>query len=301
MLTFDLTDCRPDLSLLSARKLLPSTRLSPVLLLLLLVTLYSKIAIGNDISTKQAIQFSTVDTGQHPIHYAYSGDPSKPGLLFIHGTPGAWSAFRGYLANPQLQKDFYMVSVDRLGWGKSQLPSQKIKSDFASQSAAIGDVLALHPNKTWTLIGHSLGASIAPQIALDNPDQVGGLLLLAGSLKPSLGKPRWYNYAASTWLVSSLLSPEMKNSNREIMALKRQLAAMDLAIKDVKLATHVIVMQGKNDRLVSPKNPNYVVKEWAENFASIRLDELEDEGHFLPWRQANRIIERIYELSELLD
>ena len=60
------------------------------------------------------------------IVYAYSGDPAKPGLLFIHGTPGGWGAFESYLASPILQEEYFMVSVDRLGWGKSAIDKANI-------------------------------------------------------------------------------------------------------------------------------------------------------------------------------
>lgn len=233
------------------------------------------------------------------VFYAYSGNSEKTGVLFIHGTPGSWTAFRGYLANPALQDDFFLVSVDRLGWGQSKIPNAQVNGDFLPQSNAIGVILKQYPNKKWVLVGHSLGASIAPQVALDYPDSVTGLLLLAGSLKPSLGKPRWYNYSANTLVVSSFLSRSMKNSNREIMNLKQQLQDMDGRIKQTKLDTDLIVMQGKRDKLVSPKNPTYVAEAWKDSFRTIEVIELEKSGHFLPWKQVGLVNELIYKLAQL--
>ncbi len=37
---------------------------------------------------------------QYSLHYALAGDITKPGILFLHGTPGSWSAFKTYLNNP---------------------------------------------------------------------------------------------------------------------------------------------------------------------------------------------------------
>src|SRR5687768_15431866 len=53
------------------------------------------------------------------IHHAIVGDSTKPLLLFIHGAPGAWYSSMKLLDNPELQKNFRMISVDRLGFGKS--------------------------------------------------------------------------------------------------------------------------------------------------------------------------------------
>lgn len=248
-------------------------------------------------SLNQHITFSQA-TKENKLHYAYSGDPTKPGLLFIHGTPGGWGAFEVYLESPRLQKDFFMVSVDRLGWGQSLIASHEINGEFAPHAQGIKAVMDKYPNKSWTLIGHSLGASIAPKIALLAPKQTKSLLLLAGSLKPGLGRPRWYNRAASTWVVSRLIGESMRYSNREIMGLRKQLEIMDQEIKQQQLPTDLVIMQGRKDRLVSPKNPAYVADAWKAHFKSIKLIELEEEGHFLPWNQTPLIIETIYQLNQ---
>jgi len=244
------------------------------------------------------LQYAKVTVGDHEVFYALAGDINKPGILFIHGTPGGWEAFEGYLESKRLQTDFFMVSVDRPGWGNSIIPKKQINGSFALQSKGIGSVLEQYPNKKWILVGHSLGASIAPQVAIDYPTNVVGLLLLAGSLKPSLGSPRWYNYAASTWVVANLIGDTMKYSNREIMGLRKQLKVMDEKLKTTSLSTDVIIMQGKKDRLVSPKNPAYALQEWRPSFASMKLVELEEEGHFLPWRQASLVAQLMYELAQ---
>ena len=245
------------------------------------------------------IGFDKVAVDEHELFYAYSGNVDKPGVIFIHGTPGGWEAFEGYLESKRLQEDFLLVSVDRIGWGQSAIPAKEIDGNFAIQSQSIGAVMNQFPKKKWILVGHSLGASIAPQVAVDYPNQVSGLLLLAGSLKPSLGSPRWYNYAASTWVVASLIGRTMKYSNREIMGLKKQLRTMDKEIKAAELPSNLIVMQGMKDKLVSPKNSAYVDSAWKNNFASVKLVELENEGHFLPWRQAPLVVKSVYELATM--
>jgi pimeloyl-ACP methyl ester carboxylesterase len=156
--------------------------------------------------------------------------------------------------------------------------------------------MAQHPNKKWTILGHSLGASIAPKIAMKAPNDVDSLLLLAGSLNPKLGNPRWYNWAASTWAVSSLIGESMKHSNREIMGLRKQLRIMDAELKQTYLDTNLLIIQGRKDKLVSPKNPSYVVEQWQSNLNSIEVIELADEGHFLPWKQAPLVVQSLYKL-----
>jgi pimeloyl-ACP methyl ester carboxylesterase len=146
------------------------------------------------------------------------------------------------------------------------------------------------------LIGHSLGASIAPKVALYAPDSVDSLLLLAGSLDPKLGKPRWYNWAASTWVISSLIGKSMKYSNREIMGLRKQLKLMNAELKLTTVNADLLIIQGDKDKLVSPKNPSYATEQWQSTFNSIEVVQLSDEGHFLPWRQAPLVVQSLYKL-----
>lgn len=243
------------------------------------------------------INFAHVSIADKRLHYAFAGDPSQLGVIFVHGTPGSWRAFRQYLEHDELQKDFFLVSVDRLGWGKSTLPSRQIDGDFELQSRSIVAVMDEFPDKNWIIVGHSLGASIAPKIALHAPQRVAGLLLLAGSLDPSLGKPRWYNRAAHTWVAKRLIPASLVRSNNEIMSLSNQLATMSAEISDTELAARLVVIQGHKDNLVSPRNSRYVEKNWQHNFADISLIELPDAGHFLPWRQTNLVLEQIRKLA----
>lgn len=245
-----------------------------------------------------SIQLSSLPIEGHTLSYAYSGAKEKPGVLFIHGTPGGWGAFEVFLLNKQLQHNFFMVSVDRLGWGQSVLPANMIDGDFDLQARSIAALMAAYPDKRWILVGHSLGASIAPKIALKAPQAVSSLLLLAGTLDPELGKPRWYNRMANTWVVSKLIGKSMRYSNREIMSLHDQSVIMNQAINSTKLASKLVVMQGMKDRLVSPKNPAFVKTQWMDNFREVAFIELAGEGHFLPWRQTPLVIETIYQLAE---
>jgi pimeloyl-ACP methyl ester carboxylesterase len=250
------------------------------------------------------------------IFYAYSGDPDKPGLLFIHGTPGDWAAFETYLASPALQEEYFMISVDRLGWGKSviskanitplskgnknsenQAQNKKIAGDFDLQARSIASVMAQHPNKNWMLVGHSLGASIAPKVAIIEPNRVSALLLLAGSLSPKLGKPRWYNRLASTIIAKWILPDNLDYSNDEIMALRKELEVLDQQIKSSQLNLQVVVIQGLKDRLVSPKNADYAKQNWQQHFIDLTTIELPDAGHFIPWQQSQLVIQTIREFK----
>ena len=248
-----------------------------------------------------SIKFNTITEGDVNIHYAYSGNQDKPGLIFIHGTPGGWAAFEGYLVSQALQRSFLMVSVDRPGWGKSEINDRGLNGVFDHQARSIDAIFQQYPNKKWIVVGHSLGASMAPQVALESTDSVAGLVLLAGSLSPKLGSPRWYNYAAQAWVVSKMVGQKMTNANREIMKLRKQLTLMNENLKQKKLNVDVLIVQGLKDKLVSPKNPEFALEQWSNNFHSVEVTRLEEAGHFIPWQRSNDVVAAIVSLAKKAD
>ncbi|WP_170132122.1 alpha/beta fold hydrolase [Arenicella xantha] len=268
---------------------------------LLLVMLFSLVSFnmtaskGNATPAKLGTQviLAKAEVNDFEIAYRVAGDVNKPGVLFIHGTPGDGTAFSSYLENSSLQSEFLLISVDRLGWGTSTLPDKLVDGDFALQAQSIIAVMEKFPNQQWIVVGHSLGASIAPKVALLAPQKVRRLILLAGSLDPKLGKPRWYNRAANTWLISRLIGRSMRHSNREIMNLSQQLNIMNQQLVENRLNVDVVVIQGMKDRLVSPDNATFAKQSWQNHFRQLDIIELESEGHFLPWRQAELVIKTI--------
>jgi pimeloyl-ACP methyl ester carboxylesterase len=96
-------------------------------------------------------------------------------ILMIHGLGGQLAHFT-YAVAGRLSGRFRVVAVDRpgCGWstrtGGAELPAQ------AAALAALIDRLGL---ERPLVVGHSLGGAVALALALDHPDKVGGLALLA--------------------------------------------------------------------------------------------------------------------------
>src|SRR3546814_7805329 len=73
------------------------------------------------------------------------------------------------------------------------------------------------------LVGHSLGGSLVARMAIDYPQWVRGLVIIAGSIDPELGKPRWYNTLASVPPVCWLTPGALAKANTELMPLHADL------------------------------------------------------------------------------
>src|SRR4051812_3092391 len=65
------------------------------------------------------LKTATLHTDNVPIHYVQTGNDTLPTLLFIHGSPGSWTAFKPYLKDTALLKRYRLVAIDRPGFGYS--------------------------------------------------------------------------------------------------------------------------------------------------------------------------------------
>jgi 4,5:9,10-diseco-3-hydroxy-5,9,17-trioxoandrosta-1(10),2-diene-4-oate hydrolase len=114
------------------------------------------------------------------LHYHDVGSSDRGAVLFIHGSgPGAsgWSNFKGNY--PFLVENGYRAIVpDTLGYGYSTKPEDGTFSlaDVAAQYKRLLDTLGL---RRAALVGNSQGGAIAITMALDYPELVDKLVLMA--------------------------------------------------------------------------------------------------------------------------
>lgn len=104
----------------------------------------------------------------------FDGPPDAPALLLVHGLGGQTGHFTYALTN-LLAGRYRIVAVDRPGNGHSSGGS----ADLADQAAALADVIGQLGLARPLVVGHSLGGAVALALALDHPQHVGGLALLA--------------------------------------------------------------------------------------------------------------------------
>lgn len=244
---------------------------------------------------------SLLSRGHFPIedkdlHYVATGQPGNPTVVFVHGTPGSWRAFEHLLGNPTLREQVHMVAVDRLGFGASAADGPN--PSFVQQAQAISSVFALNesPQKV-VVVGHSLGGSIGYRIALDYPQQVGGLLAISAAVDPQLSGPRWYNRIAATPLIKQLVPAELRRANSEMMPLQGELTAIQTQLDRVEMP--VTILQGGKDGLVDKANADFAEQRMMRS--KLRVLRYPDRGHFLIWEQPELVIAEILRLVALTD
>ncbi len=218
------------------------------------------------------------------LHAMEVGDPSLPLVIFVHGTPGDWTAFMGYMADPELQAVARMISVDRLGFGESAAGG--VETSLGRQAASLRPLLERDPTgHNAILVGHSLGGPVVGRMAMDFPAQVAGLLIVAGSCDPALEKRTWYQRAGMSPLVRWMVPEELDRANVEMMPLRAELEAM--APRWAEIRVPVTVIQGGKDKLVPPGNADFL--ERALTGARLTMVRPPDASHFLVWEQPELI------------
>jgi pimeloyl-ACP methyl ester carboxylesterase len=116
-----------------------------------------------------------IDIDGARIHYLDRG--SGLPLLCIHGLAGQMRNFT-YALLGALQSDFRVVILDRPGSGYSTRPAGA-SAALGAQAATIARFIDKLGLERPLVVGHSLGGAIALALAVDHPEKVGGLALLA--------------------------------------------------------------------------------------------------------------------------
>ncbi len=248
-----------------------------------------------------------------PVHAIRSGNAAGPPVLLIHGASANAREFQTTLM-PLLEGDYRVLSADRPGHGYSGRPDG---GDTLGVQAAqmIGLIEAQGFAQPVIVVGHSYGGAVALRVALDRPDLVRGLVLLAPVTHDwGGGGVAWYNNAAAppvigpifTQLVplvgpravksgiQSVFEPEAVPANyyeRAGLALlfrptvfrnnARDLVNLQAELAEQserygELSMPVIVFSGEADTVIKPRLHVYRL---AQDAPDVEIISLEDGGH----------------------
>lgn len=98
-------------------------------------------------------------------------------IVFVHGLGGQW---QNWLENvPRFSQSRRVVAVDLPGFGLSDMPDEKITIEFYGRVLAeLCERLDLIPA---VLVGNSMGGYVAAELAIQQPEHVERLMLLAAA------------------------------------------------------------------------------------------------------------------------
>jgi pimeloyl-ACP methyl ester carboxylesterase len=246
------------------------------------------------IRNKVAATQHVYKTGFREIHYVEAGDPERPLVLFVHGSPGSLDAFLHFLIDSTLLPRAHLVTTDRPGFGYSNFGLAE--PSLQKQAAALKPILEKYAaNKPGILIGHSLGGPLIAKMAAEYPGLVGGLIIVAGSIDPELEpNETWFRAPLATPFLSWILPRSLRASNEEIYKLKPELQQM---LPDwEKITCPVIVIQGTKDELVPYENVAFAKKMLVN--APVEYVIKDGMNHFVPWSNPELIRDAVLKMLD---
>lgn len=132
-----------------------------------------------------------VEVNGADVHVLEQGE-TGPVVLMVHGASANAREFSWTLA-PRLAGTHRVLMVDRPGHGHSERPRAAETLKVQAEQAA-GALKALAPGEKAIVVGHSFGGAVSLRLALDHPDLVEGLVLLAPVTHDwGGGGEAWYN------------------------------------------------------------------------------------------------------------
>ncbi len=240
------------------------------------------------------------------LYYAHhqGSSSSRPPVILIHG---AGSNHLCWPAEIRRLRDVSVYTIDLPGHGKSSGTAHHRVQNY--QSAIIEFIAQLGLNQA-VLVGHSLGAAIALQLALDHPQHVAGLVcissgasfqidptfvhlfrspqaqkktleLLGNYFAPQHGKSQWYPP-----LLKSL--PGIRNSLW--YADLRACEGFDLRNQLSRITTPSLILTGEEDPLVAVSSAAHLARQLPHaTFATFR-----HHGHMLMLEDPQGVAQAIH-------
>ncbi len=213
-------------------------------------------------------------------------------VVMLHGSPGSSTDYIDFFKDEKLLEKAQLLSIDRAGFGYSNFgrsePSLKEQVDLSIP------IIKKHgKHKKIILVGHSYGGPFICKLAMDYPNLIDGLVIIAGSIAPELEpyEPyrKWLNFPIIRWIIPTAF----KVSNQEILPLKKELKNMLSFWNNIQVP--VVVIQGENDGFVPKENANFA-KKMLINSPLVDIDIIPNGDHFILWSEHQKIVEKILTL-----
>lgn len=226
----------------------------------------------------------------HAIGMQYAD--TLPVVVGVHGSPGSADNFLDYMADTAFMRQVQFLSVDRPGFGYNHFG--KPEPSLASQASDVKAALAhFAPGAKAILVGHSLGGPLVARFAIDYPEMVAGLVIVAGSIDPDLEPHPWWQKAVDRAPLKWLTPTSMWTSNREIIFLEAELRKMQPLWAQIKCPVWVI--HAENDRLVDYRNVDFARK-MLVNAAFLKFDTMNKGDHFILWSKPDHIKKAVLDI-----
>lgn len=125
-------------------------------------------------------------SGGTELAYTTAGEPSKPAVLLLHGTPNSSRMFREVM--PALAQAAHVIAPDLPGHGESDVLPQVTFPAIGEAIAELLDHLEIGPRFIYL---HDWGTPVGLHIAMQAPEQVRGLIIQNANAHRTGWGPGW--------------------------------------------------------------------------------------------------------------
>lgn len=242
--------------------------------------------------------YKTSELSDRKQHYAVlSKSDTLPLLLMVHGAPGAWYGYLNLTDDSLLQEHFKIVSVDRLGYGKSGYGKEELSVE--TQALAIKKIIDKEntSNKKVYLLGRSYGAPITAWLAINYPDQFEKLVMVSPVIDPDKEKFYWFSDLGNSSLVQWMLPDLLNVATKEKFAHQKEMKKM-LPIWE-NLCTPTYVLVGEDDNVADTANYSFA-KKHITNCTAVFM-KLKHTGHRITQEQPALVKELLIQTTQCKD
>ena len=117
----------------------------------------------------------TITDDDQELYYDVTGDGHP--LMFIGGFAGITDVWEAQTAT--LGGDFLCITYDPRGYGRSDKPVPAVRYGVERHMRDVGAVMDAAGADRAIVVGHSMGGNTALRLALDRPERVSALVLVA--------------------------------------------------------------------------------------------------------------------------
>jgi pimeloyl-ACP methyl ester carboxylesterase len=256
----------------------------------------------------------SVTASNMKINYIEQGAGDEA-IVFVHGLAGSIGNWREVLE--RLPEEYHAYALDQRGHGQSEKPGSYQITEFAEDIYAFSRALGIG---RFTYVGHSMGGTVGLRFALDHPDVLKAMVLVAhfpvnewmtpdmqaplltmtgsddypSAMKSIMGSPemirgtvgQMFATPPSEELMNELVNDAIATDPAAIVDCYTWMPSSGLEPRLGDIRIPILVVSGAKD----PTSPDAQRRD-ANGIKGCRFEVFEGSGHFVPIDRPQKLVD----------